>query len=169
MRQDRFLIGILAGIGALVVLSLAIYFIRRGGMEYGPEDTPQGVVQNYVVALQRGDYDRAYDYLAAFETRPDRARFREPFVSYLSRDVTLTGLEITSASLADDGSSALVYLALQRGGSGPFDRGYRESNTAELVLEGGAWKINSMPYPFWNYEWTQPVPLEAKPVPAPGN
>jgi hypothetical protein len=165
MRQDRFLIAILAGIGVLVVLSLAIYFARRGGLEYGPEDTPAGVVQNYVVALQRRDYERAYSYVANFENKPDLSRFTAPFVNYQDRDLSLTGLEITSTSIAADGQSALVYLVLMRGGNGPFDQGYRENNTADLVLEGGAWKIRSMAYPFWSYEWTQPAPAEAKPAP----
>ncbi len=169
MRQDRFLIGILAGIGVLVVLSLAIYFVRRGGLEYGGEDTPEGVVQNYVIALQRSDYARAYSYLAEFENKPDQAYFRQPFVSYQDRDVTLTGIEITSSVETETGSGALVYLVLLRGGSGPFDQAYRENNTAEMVLEGGLWKIRSMPYPFWSYEWSQPVPLDAKPAPDTGN
>lgn len=169
MRQDRFLIGILAGIGVLVVLSLAIYFVRRGGLEYGPEDSPAGVVQNFVVALQRRDYDRAYSYLAGIENKPDQARFSQPFINYQDRDVSLTGLEITSTVLSDDGSSALVYLVVLRGGSGPFNQGYRENNTAELVREGNAWKIKSMPYPFWNFEWTQPAPAEEKPAIPPGS
>lgn len=167
MRQDRFLIGILAGIGVLVVLSLAIYFARRGGLEYGPEDTPEGVVQNFVVALQQRDYERAYSYVASIQNKPDLPRFTAPFVNFQDGDVSLTGVEITSTSVAADGQSAQVYLVLMRGGRGPFDQGYRENNTADLVLEGGAWKIRMMAYPFWSYEWSQPAPTEAKPVPAP--
>ncbi len=169
MRQDRFLIGILAGIGVLVVLSLAIYFARRGGLDYGPEDTPEGVVQNYIVALQRRDYERAYSYLAAIENKPDLPRFKAPFVNYQDRDVSTTGIEITSTTLASDGQSALVYLILIHGGRGPFDQGFRENNTADLALEGGAWKIRSFPYPFWSYEWSAPQPAEVKPsvTPAP--
>ena len=167
MRQDRFLIGILAGIGVLVVLSLAIYFVRRGGLTYGPEDTPEGVVHNYVVALQRRDYDRAYTYLANFTNKPDMPRFRLPFTNYQDRDISLTGIELASSSIAADGQSALVYLVVLHGGNGPFNRGYRENNTASLVLENGAWKIESMVYPFWSYDWSQPAPAE-KPLPAPG-
>jgi hypothetical protein len=169
MRQDRFLIGILAGIGVLVVLSLAIYFVRRGGLTYGPEDSPEGVVRNYVVALQRRDYERAYTYLADFTNKPDMPRFRQPFANYQDRDISLTGIELSSSSIAADGQSALVYLVLLHGGNGPFNQGYRENNTADMVLENGAWKIRSMAYPFWNYEWSQPAPAaDPKPLPAPG-
>ncbi len=169
MRQDRFLIGILAGIGVLVVLSLAIYFVRRGGLTYGPEDTPEGVVHNYVVALQNRDYDRAYTYLADFPNKPDLPRFRQPFSSYQDRDISLTGLDLASSSISADGQSALVYLSLLHGGNGPFDQGYRETNTADLVMENGAWKIRYMAYPFWSYDWSQPTAVpDQKPLPAPG-
>lgn len=164
MRQDRFLIGILAGIGLLVVLSLAVFFMRRGTQNYGPEDTPEGVLQNYVVALQRGDYPRAYRYVADFANKPDLPLFQQPFVNYQQRDLSLTGVEIGSTSLSADGKTALVYLVLLHTGNGPFNQGYRETNTATLELSGGVWKISMMPYPFWIYDWNQPT-LEAKPAP----
>lgn len=166
MRQDRFLTGILAGIVVLAVLSLAVYLARRSGLNYGLENIPEGVARNYIVALQRGDYERAHAYLADFENKPDLPRFIQPFNNYQDRDVSLTGVEITSASTAADGKSALVYLSLLRGGNSPFDQGYRENNTAELVLEGGEWKIRNMPYPFWSYEWSPPPPDAIKQPPA---
>lgn len=166
MRQDRFLIGILTGIGALVVLALAVYFLRRGGLDYVPEDTPQGVVQNYIVALQRRDYERAYRYLGNIPNRPDLAGFRNAFLSYLDREVALTGIEIGEVSLSASGSSARVYLTILRGGRGPFDQGFRENYTAELAQEDGQWKLQNMPYPFWSYDWVQPLPAEpVKPSP----
>jgi hypothetical protein len=161
MRQDRFLIGILAGIGVLVVLSLAIFFVRRSGLEYGTEDTPEGVVRNYIVALQRQDYARAYGYLANIVNKPDLQQFSLPFTNFQARDVTLTGIEIGAATVSAGSPRAVVYLVLLRGGNGPFNQGYRENNTAELVLEGTAWKISNIPYPFWSYDWGQPGVKEA--------
>ncbi len=168
MRRDRFLIAILAGIVLLVVFSLVIYFSRRTGLTYGPEDTPGGVVRNYVVALQRRDYDRAYACLAETKDTPDLPRFRQPFATYQDHDVSLTGIEITSTALSSDGQTAMVYLSLQRGGSGPFDQGYRENNSAELLLQNGAWKIRTMPYPFWSYDWpAAPADAKTRPQTAP--
>ncbi|MCC6145930.1 MAG: hypothetical protein IT308_00025 [Anaerolineaceae bacterium] len=157
MRQDRFLMGILAGIAVLAALALTVHFTQRGRLTYGAENTPEGVVRNYIMALQRRDYERAYSYLSDFTNKPDMPQFLQPFTSYQSRDVSLTGIEVTSVSTAADGQSALVYLSLLRGGSGLFDQGYRESNNAELVLQAGSWKIRNMPYPFWNYEWSSPL------------
>lgn len=166
MRQDRFLIGILAGIGVLIVVALAVFFIRRDGVDYGPEDTPEGVVSNYVVALQRGEYERAYGYLASFENKPDLGAFRVPFDNFQAAEVARTGLDIQETTLYADGKEALVALVVLRGGNGPFDQGYRETNSATLVLEGGAWKIRSMPYPFWSYEWDPQIKSQTVPAAA---
>lgn len=166
MRRDRFLITILVGIGLLAVLSLVIYFARRTDLTYGSENTPEGVVRNYAVALQKRDYDRAYTYLAEVKGKPDFAHFRQPFTAFQNHDIALTGIEITSTVISDDGQSAVVYLFVQRGGSGPFDDGYRESNSAELLLQDNTWKIRSMPFPFWSYDWPMTTPANFKDNPA---
>ena len=57
MKQDRFLIGILVGIGVLVVIALALFFTRRDQQEYVADDTPEGVVHNYALAVFREEYE----------------------------------------------------------------------------------------------------------------
>jgi len=43
MKQDKFLTGILIGIGALILLALALFFLRKDGRNnYVAEDTPEG-------------------------------------------------------------------------------------------------------------------------------
>ena len=64
MKQDRFLIAILAGIGLLVVAAFVLFFVRQSNLNYVSDDTPEGVVQNFVLALHKGDYEKAYAYLA---------------------------------------------------------------------------------------------------------
>ena len=71
MKQDRFLIGILVGVAVLVVVAVGVFFLRQNDQTYIAEDTPDGVVHNYVLAIQLGDYDRAYGYLAEGEGKPD--------------------------------------------------------------------------------------------------
>ena len=82
MKQDRFLIGILVGIGVLVVLALGLFFTRQDTQEYQTDDTPEGVVHNYVLALYRGDHEKAYGYLAEGENKPSYNEFREPFFNH---------------------------------------------------------------------------------------
>jgi hypothetical protein len=161
MRQDRFLIGILAGIGALVLLSIALFFARRGTLAYGPEDNPAGVTRNFVVAVKKGDYERAYAYLADWENKPNQIDFRLNYQNYQASAIASTGIEVGAATV--DGQAAAVQVTLLHSGGGLFSDIYRETQSAELVQQGGAWKIKNMPYPFFNPSWVEPV----KPVPAP--
>jgi len=80
MKQDKFLIGILIGIGALILLALALFFLRKDGrMDYVADDNPEGVVNNYVLAVLNKDYQKAYGYLADLENKPTYEQFRQSF------------------------------------------------------------------------------------------
>ena len=63
MKQDRFLIAILAAVGILVISALVVFFFRQDSHEYGSDDTPEGVVRNYVIAIHKEDFERAYNAL----------------------------------------------------------------------------------------------------------
>lgn len=160
MRQDRFLTAILAGIGVLILLSLSLYFIRRVDLTYGAEDTPSGVLRNYIVAMQKRDFERAYTYLADQENKPTLAQFRTPLEGYLYRELSTTAIRILEESV--QGDQATVSVQLLRGQNQPFTTAFRDTQAATLVRQGGAWKITSAPYPYWAYEWYPPEP--AKPV-----
>ena len=93
MRQDRFLIAILAGIALLILVSLAVFFSRRVSLEYVSDESPKGVVQNYLLALQKLDYQRAYESLASGSQKPEFFRFQQ--------DMTLRQNEISRTSLEE--------------------------------------------------------------------
>jgi hypothetical protein len=165
MKPDRFLMGILAGIGLLVALALALFFLRRGSQAYGPEDSPSGVVRNYILAVTQGDYERAYRYLAEGENKPTYAVFTRAFLTQ-QIDPASTAVQI-GETLYTSKVSALVDLILIHAGSGPFDESYREPFQAVLVLDttASAWKIERMPYPYWAFDWYTPQSIPAKPLP----
>ncbi|HEX7555256.1 MAG TPA: hypothetical protein VF338_01435, partial [Leptolinea sp.] len=77
MKQDRFLVGILIGIGVLVIVALSLFFIRRGAFQYTDDTTPEGTIRNYMLALQKRDFEKAYSYLAEGEFKPDFNAFNE--------------------------------------------------------------------------------------------
>ena len=160
MRQDRFLIGILAGIGILVLLSLGLFFLRRADLAYGPEDTPEGVVRNYVIALQKQEMERAYRYLAEGENKPNQAVFNQALEQYQLREISTASLQVDNSVI--DGETATVYLVIVRGQNEPFGTGFREQQNALLELQNGAWKIKMMPYPYWGFDWYN-VPLKPEP------
>lgn len=160
MKQDRFLLGILIGIGALVVLALALFFTRKeGALAYGPEDTPEGVVHNYVVAVFQRDYEKAYGYLADKKDKPTLEQFRQPFLQNYVNPRN-TGVDIGGVEFSGDQAYVTVYI--QYGSSDPFSSGYRNEERAVLVKQGGQWKLEQMPGNFWYWDWYQPTP---KPVP----
>ena len=156
MKQDRFLTGILVGIAILVVIALAVFFMRRDTQTYIAEDAPEGVVHNYVLAVLNGDYQKAYGYLADLENKPTYEQFRDAFIK---------GVVNPSNSAVDIGDSeintdtASVDVALIYNPSDPFSTGYRDVQRAILVMQGQAWKLSSMPtYYYWDYSWYQELP-----------
>lgn len=161
-KQDRFLASILIGIGLLIVVALALFFIRSGTQAYQPDDTPSGVVNNYILALYQGDYERAFSYLAEGDNKPDLARFRSAFTSK-QMDITNTALEIGEENVTSDHATVAVTLINNTGGL--FSEAYRNIQNAELVRQSGSWKISNMPYPYWAWDWYQPNTVPAKPVP----
>ncbi len=158
MKQDRFLIGILIGIAVLVVLALAVFFMRKDNLVYVADDTPAGVVQNYVVAAHKRDYEKAYSYLATVEGSPTLEQFRQSFLNH-SINPDAAGLEIGKTEI--NGNDATVELGVLYSPGDPFGSSNRNIEYAQLINQNGAWKLRQLPYNFWSYEWYQPT---AQPV-----
>ena len=151
MKQDRFLTGILVGIGILVVIALAVFFTRKDSQTYVSDDTPQGVVHNYVLAVLNKDYEKAYGYLAELEYKPTYADFRRAF---LNGEVNPGNQAVDIGASDIVGDTATVELELIYNSGDIFSTGYRNVQTADLVKQNGAWKLTLMPqYNFWGYNW----------------
>jgi len=151
MKQDRFLTGILVGIGVLVVVALAVFFARKDSQTYVPDDTPEGVVHNYVLAVLSKDYEKAYGYLADLEYKPTYEEFRRAF---LNGEVNPENQAVDIGESDIVGDVATVELELIYNSSDPFSTGYRNPYTADLVRQNGAWKLTLMPqYNLWGYNW----------------
>ena len=152
MKQDRFLTGILIGIGVLVIAALAVFFIRRDTQTYIQEDVPEGVVHNYVVSLLNKDYEKAYGYLADLDNKPTYNEFRNSFVTGILGNPGNSAVDVGESEVTGD--DATVEVAMIFNPSDPFSTGYRDVQNAILVKQGGAWKISSMPtYYLWDYNW----------------
>ena len=156
LKQDPFLAGILIGIGALIIVAVALFLARAQDVSYGDETTPEGVIQNYVLALYKQDLQRAYGYLADQPGKPTYEQFVRSFLNYaLTGDETLR-LDTTTI----EGDEAYVRIALVYRGD-PFSGGWENNDVGRLVLQDGAWKISYLPYPYWQWEWYQVPALPA--------
>lgn len=152
MKQDKFLMGILAGIGILIALALVLFFTRQEKREYKPEDTPGNIVHNYVLAVLEKDYEKAYGYLADLEHKPSYDTFRRSFFNNMVNPGS-AGIEIGEADISNN--DAVVSVTLHYPSSDIFSGGYSSNESASLVKQNGVWKIASMPYSFWDYSWYQ--------------
>ena len=153
MKQDRFLTGILIGIGVLIIAALAVFFTRKDSQIYIADDTPEGVVHNYVVAVLNKDYEKAYGYLADLDHKPTYDEFRGAFVTGMVNPQN-SALDVGDSQITGD--DAYVDVAMIYNPSDPFSTGYRDIQRAILVRQGGTWKLSSMPtYYLWDYSWYQ--------------
>lgn len=152
MKQDKFLTGILIGIGALVVLALVLFFTRQDKRDYLPEDTPEGVAHNYALAVLNKDYQKAYNYLADLKYKPTYEEFRQSFLNGMVNPDG-TGLDVGEATITGD--EAVVDLTIYYAYSDPFSSRSGVSERALLVKQKDGWKVSSMPYTFWDWNWYQ--------------
>jgi hypothetical protein len=153
MKQDKFLTGILIGIGALILLALVLFFTRQNGKsDYIADTTPEGVAHNYVLAVLNKDYQKAYGYLADLENKPSYEEFRQSFFNGMVYP-TDSGVEVGSAEI--NGDEAIVNLSVYYSVNDPFSSRYASEDRALLVKQDGVWKLSSMPNNFWDYGWYQ--------------
>ncbi len=153
MKQDRFLTGILIGIGVLIIVALGLFLTRQANKrDYVAEDKPEGIVYNYVLAIVNRDYQNAYGYLADIDNKPTYEQFRQSFFNGMVSPNNV-GVDVGTADI--NGDEAVVELTLAYSPSDPFSSGYQNTDRALLVLQNGQWKISAMPYNFWDYNWYQ--------------
>jgi len=154
MKQDKFLVGIIIGIGVLILVAIGLFFTRKSTvLTYQSEDQPQGVVYNYILALRNEDYTKAYGYLAEKPGKPTIAVFRQGVL--LNKEAArLAVVDLGSANVEAD----LAYVEVSFTNSyndGIFANSYENKENAVLERAGGEWKITMMPYLFWSFDWYQ--------------
>ncbi|MCD4673889.1 MAG: hypothetical protein K8R77_14605 [Anaerolineaceae bacterium] len=153
MKQDKFLTRIIIGIVALVAIALLVFFTRQETIQdYQAEDQPRGVVFNYLLALDKGEYEKAYGYIADIPGKPTLTQFRQSMA--INKAQYGTAVDVSEQTI--DGQTAYVNVVTVMSGGGLFNEGYRNIENATLEKVGGEWRIISMPYAFWSYEWNQP-------------
>jgi hypothetical protein len=155
MKQDKFLTGILIGIGVLILLALGLFFMRQDKRDYVAETSPDGVVHNYVLAVLNKDYQKAYGYLADIKNKPTYEEFRQSFFNGMVNPND-TGVDVGSVEINKD--EAVVNLSVYYSNTDPFSSRYASQDRALLVQQNGLWKLNSMPSNFWGYNWYQQPP-----------
>jgi len=153
VKHDRALIAILVAIALLAIIATGLFFLRQGDQNYSADDTPDGVVHNYILALQKRDFERSYSYLQEAAGKPDLNHFRAAFVS---RQLDTSAVAAQLGETNRSGPDATVDLIIVHMGNGPFGNLFHETASALLTQnQGGEWKISRLPYPYWGWDWYQ--------------
>lgn len=160
MKQDRFLFGILIFIIVLVAVALGLFYSRQDMQTYGPEDTPEGVVRNYVIAVQNMDFERAYNYLATKDAKPSYDDFRKAFLNR-ELDTSNAAVQIGSTRTISE-NEVVVDITLVYSSRDPFSNSWSDYQRASLAKQEGSWKLSNMPYPYWGWEWYSNTPIPVK-------
>lgn len=144
--SDKFLIGIVVTI-ILIVVAAFVVTLTRPQETYQPDDSPENIVHNYLLAVQQDDYERAYSYLSP-EIRHYPASvviFERQVNDYswdfrLDQDITLS---VAGATIKEDRATVEVTETRFYGG-GLFDTGQAVSTfEMDLILIEGNWKISN--------------------------
>ncbi|MHA7263623.1 hypothetical protein ACX80W_10520 [Arthrobacter sp. TMN-37] len=136
VRRDRTLPVLLAVLGLLVVVALAVVF-TRGEVKLLDASTPGGVVQRYAAAAIEGDEEAAAAYLA----EP-----AEPCDEFY--ETTGDNRRISLVSTRERGTTAEVEVSIVTfEAGGPFGSSeYEFKDHFGLVREDGDWLIDQVPW-----------------------
>ncbi len=162
--SGRWLVGIAVGVGALVILSLAVTLFSSGTPpRLLPVGSPEARVQDFILAIDDGELDAAYDMLDPDAVADcSRADFRQR-ASYGER----AGLRVALHSVDIYNDQADVSVSVSSfSGSPPFD--FSESNydvRFALAKHDQTWAITLAPWPFSGCPFTVKSRPAATPVP----
>jgi len=154
---DKVLMGIVVGIVLLIVVAFGVT-LARPEPTYQSEDTPEGIAHNYLLALQKEEYQRAYSYLSprikGYPTSLEKFIKHVHNNSWRFRLNTETTLSVESAKTTRSNATVTVRETRFQGGD-LFDSG-QSSNVfnMDLHLDNGKWKIVHSDYYFawcWGY------------------
>jgi hypothetical protein len=143
---DKFLIGIVAGIVILVVVVFLVVLFRPEP-EYQEEDSPESVVHNYLLALQKDDFERALSFISinVKQAPKDSDKFLVDingkcswYFEDLDRD---TSLSVVSTDFRGNQADVLVKQSVFHGGD-LFGSNLHESDfEMTLKQQNNTWKI----------------------------
>jgi hypothetical protein len=155
LNSNKLLIGIAFGI-LLLVIAAFIIVLNRPEPEYLSENSPDDVAHNYLLAIQEGNYERAFRYLspdleypAGFEAFVDGIE-NSPWEFQINEDVALV---IESTAMTTNQRATVTVRQTTFTNAGLFS-GDPNSQTFALRLENqnGQWKLIDGDM-YWSYCW----------------
>lgn len=149
----RWLIIFAVVISALVVATVSIVLLTKGNeVTLLPENTPQGTVQRYLIAIQDGDYQQAYTYLHIEQYGKDLT-YNDWLNSMPVYQSTQSAWKATLGKVTQKGDNATVEVTIDTFYPVGAFSGSPSSQqiTFQLIKIINSWFITSPTYVFWIY------------------
>ena len=152
--SSRLLLGFSIGICVLIIATIVLV-LTTGSQSTTllPEDTPEGTIQRFLLAVQDNDFEKAYSYISTTPLNDEKISpaemWRRSISGYTSNSVWKA--TIGKATTKGDQSTVKVNIEVFRPG-GPFQDPVRSNNISFfLKKEGPSWLITSPIDIWWIY------------------
>lgn len=146
--HDRFLYGIIIAVILLVSASLLTAIFRSPDL-YKLDDSPENVAYNYILAMSRKDYEKAYSLISPklLGYPKDLIEFTNGIEGeyYLFNQLSdISSIRVDSVHKYPTSASVDLSVTISNG-NGIFDYGEYNSNVSvKLLLVDGTWRIRSL-------------------------
>jgi len=151
--SNRWLIIFAIVIGILVIATVSLVLLIKGNeVTLLPEDTPQGIVQRYLIAVQEKDYPVAYEYLY-FDSSQKNQTYNDWLSMVMPQASNQATWKATLGNTTQNGNNATVEVIIDtvRPG-GPFGN---PTSSQQILFQlskiDGKWLIASPTYIYWIY------------------
>jgi hypothetical protein len=155
--SNRMLIGFAGGIIVLVIITIVLVFtLGQVKSPILPENTPQGVVQRYLQAVQNKDFAAAYSYLTPPSGTPDITKGPpQTFDFYVSsaQGAVRNAWKASLGKVSETGDTASVEVDIEVFTSeGPFGNAIHTNNITFFMKKSGPnWLITAPLDLYWLY------------------
>jgi hypothetical protein len=152
--SSRFLLGFGIFIAVIVVAAVVVSVIGSNApVKMLPENSPEGAVQQYLMAVQGRDYVKAYSYLSPAADSGYKKDTYDNWVSSMqsNRNLSSWKASIVKSTARDNDATVEVTVDVFRSGglfSDPVNSNYI---TFVLQMENGKWLIKSPVDLYWLY------------------
>lgn len=166
-KNDKLLAAIIAGIAVLVVAAF-IMAVRQPPPEYRSGSAPEDVAHNYLLAVERGDYERAYSYLSPTVAGypPTLEVFVDEASSFAGQDGPGSASTTAVQPATVTGERALVEVRRTSFSESGLFESRQDTSDHVVRLEnagGGAWLISHSDL-YWHYCWDRPTECRDRPI-----
>ena len=154
MKNDRFFIFLIIGIFIIVILSFVFVLSNQKQAAYMADDTPEGVVNNYLLAWVNKDYGTIEKYLINNDKKPTKNEIVDA-VQNNKYSLESIGVSIRETTISDDFANVSIMIF---NSNTPYDTYRNESaDFITLMKQDGKWKVSEASYPFWDWNWYQTI------------